>query len=64
MFLEIIYENIQEINEGLDEGSLTEMLNEADLKQNGMVEIDEFLEVFDLLIFFINLVKILQMSLL
>ena len=33
------------MNEGIDEATLTDMINEVDLNQNGKLELEEFLEV-------------------
>nr|XP_018670203.1 glycerol-3-phosphate dehydrogenase, mitochondrial isoform X2 [Ciona intestinalis] len=35
---------LQDMNEGLDDDTLTDMLNEVDLNKNGKVELDEFIE--------------------
>ena len=35
----------QDMNEGIDDVTLTDMINEVDLNQNGKLELDEFLEV-------------------
>ncbi|CAK8675012.1 unnamed protein product [Clavelina lepadiformis] len=36
---------LQDMNEGLDEDALNDMLKEVDLNQNGKLELDEFLEL-------------------
>ena len=36
---------LQDINEGLDDQTLIEIIDEVDLSQNGKLELDEFLEV-------------------
>jgi len=33
------------MNEGIDDVTLTDMINEVDLNQNGKLELDEFLQV-------------------
>ena len=35
------------MNEGIDDVTLTDMINEVDLNQNGKLELSEFLEVLE-----------------